>query len=379
MSAPVKPWRFSATSGEMFSDCPYAWSQRYELGIPEPPTDPLRTGQLMASVIEKYLAHLVEGKIPTDVTALPEIAKRVWAEHGAGLPIRVLDEVLRICTNYAASHVLDFERLVGVEVWLPRKGDPDLVLAGKPVVGKVDELYLSADGREAWIRDAKTNWAVWSEKVAREKLQARVYPVLVSHAFPDVELVRVTFDFVRWGIERTVELSRGEIEEEVDKLSALIELMQRPGARPATPGARCAYCAYTARCPVFKSMKAELTTFTPASEQEARAIAAELTVLDAATKQRKEALKVWSDEHGAIELNGIEWGHHESQKPAIDIRLLAAFLEEDGQEPLDSDAIAVSTTGLRKLIRRKPELEQLVSWTGETRFDARKPGEEEAE
>jgi CRISPR/Cas system-associated exonuclease Cas4 (RecB family) len=361
----------------MFSDCPFAFATKYELGIPEPPTDPLRTGQLMAMTIEKYLAHLVEGKIPTDITELPEIAKRVWSEHGAGLPIRVLDEVLRICGNYAASHILDFEHMVGVEVWLPRKGDVDLVLGGRRVVGKVDELYLYPDEQLAVVRDAKTNWSIWSEQEAREKLQARVYPVLVQHALPDVERVRMVFDFVRHGAERVVELTRDEIAEEVEKLAALIALMQRPGARPATPGARCSYCAYTQRCPTFKSMKRDLTSFTPAGPDEARAIAAETTVLEAALKQRKEALKVWADENGAIELNGVTWGHHLTESPRIDVRELAAFLEGRGLDPLDHPAIRVDTTELRKLVRKNGDLEQLIAWDSSTRFDVRKAKEGE--
>ncbi|MGH2715548.1 MAG: PD-(D/E)XK nuclease family protein, partial [Thermoleophilaceae bacterium] len=315
---------------------------------------------------------------PTDILELPTIAKEVWASQGAGLPIRVLDEVLRICTNYAGSHILDFENLIGVEVWLPRRGeDADLVLAGRRVVGKVDELYLLEQGRLARIRDAKTNWYVWGEQEAREKLQARVYPVLVAHAFPDVEEVEVTFDFVRHGIDRTVRLSRGEIEEEVEKLAALIQQMQRSGPRPATPGARCAYCAYTARCPVFTALRRDLTTFTPSSGEEARKIAAELTVLEATTKQRKDALRIWTDEQGPIELKGLIWGHHAHQTPAIDIRVLAAFLEEGGQDPLDSPALAVSTTELRKLLRKNPDLEQLLSWKGSTYFGPRKPGGDE--
>jgi hypothetical protein len=366
----IRPWNFSPTAGELFSECPYAFSQKYELGIPEPATDPLLTGQLMASTLERYLAHCAEQKVPTDITALRSIARQTYAEQSSGIPLTALDEVLEICDRYAVSHSLDLDHLIGVEVWLPPRPQT-LQIAGRNVLGKVDELYMDDEGRLATIRDAKTNWAVWSEEDTRKKLQARVYPILVAHAFPEVEEVEITFDFVRWGMERSVRWSRAEIDEETLNIEALIMAMQRPGKRPAVPGARCTYCAYTQRCPTFKSMKADGTSFTPATPEQAVAVAAEITVLEPAIAQRRKALRDWANQRGPVSVHGLEYGYFEHDTPTIDPLAFFEWAKKNDKDPFDY--LKVGTTELRKLLKKHPGLEDLVGHETETKFDARKP------
>ena len=183
----VKPWRFSATAAEMAQDCMYAFSQKYELGIPEIPSRPLHIGRLLATTVELYQTHCFENKVATDLTEIGAIARAVYAEQGQGVPLDVLDEVLRVCEWYAQSYSLDLDRLVGVEMWLPPTGVAPFALAGRDVVGKVDQLLMDDDGRLAIVVDQKSNWSAWSDDEVREKLQSRLYPLLVMHSFPEVE------------------------------------------------------------------------------------------------------------------------------------------------------------------------------------------------
>ena len=366
----VRPWNFSATAGELFSECPFAFSQKYELGIPEPATDPLLTGQLMALTLERYLTHCATEKVATDITAIRSIARQTYAEAGVGIPLTALDEVLEICDRYALAHALDLDHLIGVEVWLPPRPQT-LEIAGRNVLGKVDELYMDDEGRVATIRDAKTNWSVWSEEDTRKKLQAKVYPILVAHAFPEIEEVEVVFDFVRWGMERTVRWSRAEIDEETLNIEALIMAMQRPGKRPAVPGSRCSYCAYTQRCPTFKSMKADGTSFTPISLDDAVAVASEITVLEPAIAQRRKAIREWANERGPVPVHGLEYGYFEHQTPTIEPRAFFAWAKDRNIDPFDY--LRVGTTDLRRLMKKRPGIEDIVTYETETKFDARRP------
>lgn len=375
MTTPQKPWRLSASAMQVWSECPLAWSMKYELGVPEPGTDPLKTGQLMAYALEAYLKHLFEQKVPTDITALPEIARRQYEIHGAGLPITALDAVLRIAERYAQTHVLDLEHLYGVEVWLPLDGQ-HVELAGREIVGKLDELYLDDEGTSAHVIDAKTNWYVWSEEEARATLQARVYPFLVTRAFPDVEEVEVTFDFVRWGVERSLHFTRADIEMEAANLESLARAMQRPGPRPANPGHRCGYCPYTEQCAAFKSAKANGTILAPTAESEAKKLGEDLAVLEAGLARRRAALREWAKGNGPVRVNGMSIGYFVTETPTLDVRLFAVWCEEQGVDPFDY--LAIPTTELRKLLHRNPELEGLAGTEKSTRFDTKRAGGEES-
>ena len=366
----MKPWRASPTSMELFQDCPFAFSMKYEVGASEPASDPLLLGQLLAMTIEAYLTHCAANKVRTDVTEIKSIARRVYAERGVGIPLTALDAALEIVERYAMSHAIDLDHLVGTEIWLPVP-PATVQLAGRDVLGRVDELYVSDDGTEATVVDAKSNYAIWTVDEARAKLQARVYPYLLFQSFPGLEQVTLVFDFIRWNIERTVVWNRAESMEEGKNLEALIVAMQRPGRRPAVPGARCSYCSFTAMCPTFKSMKADGTSFTPISLDDAVAVAAEITVLEPAIAQRRKALREWTNQRGPVPVHGLEYGYFEHQTPTIDPEKFAVWAKKNGKDPFEY--LRIGTTDLRKLLKKHPGLEDLIEYETETKFDARRP------
>ena len=372
----VKPWRFSATAAETYSQCPLAWSYRYEMGMEGVPTRPLRIGRLMAMTVERYLTHCYEQQVETDVSAIDDIARKTFATEGAGLGLDALDEVLKVGSFFVQSYALDFERLVGVEVWLPPKGVEPVTFAGREVVGKVDALLMDDEGQRAIVQDQKTNWAIWSERETRSKLQARLYPILVLASFPDVQEVEVTFQFIRWGVERTVVWSRAEIEEERKNLEALSQLMQKPGARPATPGDRCSYCEYVSICPVFKTARTSGVFVIPTNDEEAEKVIETLLVLDAGVKQRKDALRAYTSGHGPIELNGIRVGHFTRETPVVDPHAFAAWCGED-IDPLDY--LRLGSTELKRLVRKRKSLAELIRPEVETRFAVKRSTENEEE
>lgn len=371
----VKPWNFSATAAELWNACPFAFSMKYEQGVEEVRGRPLRIGALLAMTVEKYLTHCADKKVATDVSAFEWVAREVYAEQGVGLGLDALDEVLRIGTFYVQQHTLDLEHLVGVEVWLPPKGGEDLLIAGRRVVGKLDELYMDDVGTTATVVDAKTNWAVWSERDTRAKLQARLYPILVMHSFPDVDEVRVVFDFVRHGAVREVRWTRGEIEVERDNLEALAVQMQKPGVRPATPGDHCGICGYVSRCPVFRTARTSGVFVIPTNDEEAEKVVETLLVLEAGVKQRKDALRAYTAGVGPIEVNGVRVGHFTSEKPRVPTKAFVDWCAED----LDPyEWLELPTDAVRKLLRRRKSLAELVRPEISTRF-ATKRGEENEE
>src|SRR6266545_4404271 len=222
----VKPWRLSPTAAELWASCPQAFSFQRELGIEEVVSRPLRVGRLMALTVERYIAHCFEQKVATDVSEIEAIARQVFIDHGVkegALGLDALEEVIRICRNYVESAILDLERLAGVEMWLPPTGAEPLVLGGREVIGKVDQLLFDDEGRVAIVKDQKTNWRVWSLGETRDKMQAKFYPILVFHSFPEVEDVEVDFEFIRFpGTIRSVRYSRAEAELERQNIEALV-------------------------------------------------------------------------------------------------------------------------------------------------------------
>lgn len=370
-----KPWRFSATAAEIATDCMYAFSCKYELGIPEIPSRALYIGRILATTVERYITHCFDNNVPSDVTEIEAIARAAYADEGQGVPLDVLDEVLRVCGWYVESYVLDLERLAGVEMWLPPTGIEPLVLGGRELVGKVDQLMFEDDGRLAIVVDQKSNWAAWSERDAREKLQSRLYPVLVFHSFPDVEEVEIVFQFIRWGIERRVRFTRAESYVQRQNLEALALAMQKPGVRAATPGSRCTMCGYVSRCPVFKSARQNGVFIMPTNEEEARKVAETLIVLEAALKQRREALRGYTAEHGPFEVNGMHVGHFKSETPRVPTKDFRAWAPEHGVQA--DDWLELSVTQYRKLLKKRKSLEEIHYDESSTKFATKRHGEEE--
>lgn len=372
----VKPWNFSPTAAELWNACPYAFSQKYELGVDEVASRPLRVGRVLAMTVEKYLTHCADQRIPTDVSAFDAIARAVYAEQGVGLGLDALDEVLRIGSYYVQAHTLDLEHLVGVEVWLPPTGTEELRLAGRRVVGKLDELYMDDIGTTATVVDAKTNWAIWSERETRGKLQARLYPILVAHSFPDVETIRVVFDFVRWGVVREVQWTRDEVELERANLEALARQMQKPGVRPATPGDHCSMCGYVSRCPVFKSARENGVFIIPTNDDEARRVTETLLVLEQGIKQRKDALRAYTAGNGPVEHRGVRVGHFTSERKRVPAR---AFVEWCGEDIDPFEYLELPSREYARLARRRRTLEAIAQSEISTRFGVKRGENDQVE
>lgn len=373
----VKPWRFSATAAEMWTSCPYAFSCKYERGVGEIAGRPLLVGRLLATTVERYQLHCFENRVPSDVVEIQAIARAAYAEQGQGIPLDVLDEVLRVCEYYVESFNLDLERIAGVEMWLPPTGVEPMRLAGRDVVGKVDQLLFDDEGRTAIVVDQKSNWAVWSEDEAREKLQSRLYPVLIFHSFPDVEEVEVRFQFIRWGIERSVHFTRAEAYLEKEKLEALSRQMQRPGPRVATPGAMCAYCAYVSSCPIFRAARQNGIFILPTNEAEAKKVVETMLVLDSGLKQRRAALRAYTAEHGPVNTNGIEFGHFRTDTRRVLTKRFMDWANENGVRP--EEWLVVPATELKKLLKKKKSLEPITHVESDTDFKQRKHGHEAEE
>jgi hypothetical protein len=374
---PQKPWRFSATAAEMAADCMYAFSQRYELGTQEIPGRPLHVGRLLAMTVERYQLHCFEQRVPSDVTEILAIARKVYAEAGQGAGLDVLDEVLRVCEQYVESFNLDLDRLAGVEMWLPPAGIEPLLLAGREVVGKVDQLGFDDDGRLAIVTDQKSNWAVPSEHEIRQSMQSRLYPVLIFHSFPDVEEVEIRFEFIRWGQVRIVRFTRAEAELERQKLEALSAQMQKPGARPATPGERCAYCGYVSVCPVFKTARASGVFIVPTNEEEAHKVHETVLVLKAGLDQRRAALRAFTKEHGPIETGGERAGYFVSESRRVLAKKFREWAPANGIDP--DEFLVVPPRELEQLMKKRKSLEPITWVETHTKFSATKKTDPEEE
>ncbi len=370
----VKPWRLSPTAAELWASCPQAFSFQRELGIEEVVSRPLRVGRLMALTVERYIAHCFEQKVATDVSEIEAIARQVFIDHGVkegALGLDALEEVIRICRNYVESAILDLERLAGVEMWLPPTGAEPLVLGGREVIGKVDQLLFDDEGRVAIVKDQKTNWRVWSLGETRDKMQAKFYPILVFHSFPEVEDVEVDFEFIRFpGTIRSVRYSRAEAELERQNIEALVLQMQKPGARPATPGEHCSMCGYTAMCPRYKSARDTGVFAVPTDADEAKPLVEEVAVLEAGLERRREALRALTSAIGPVSANGVRIGFFSSETPRVDARAFAEWADEHGVDKWDY--LTVPAVELRKLLRKRRSLEELVDYEKSTRFDTRR-------
>lgn len=361
---------FSTSKLDLEDACPAAYKFKYLDKSPEIPTIPLIIGRAAHAAAARYVKHLLQNNLQTDVTAMPAIVAAAAAEEG--IPGQAMSDLAAIMETFAESHVFYPARIVGVEERLPEGfnppdtwPDPNLP-NGHTFVGVID--LLEAEDNVAVITDYKTEWSIRSQSEVEKDPQLRRYCWLVHEAYPQFEHFKVRLDFIRHGVIREAEFDLAEVERTGEEILARVERILKTKEFPARPGVGCGWCSYSERCPARKMPAGDIMAKT--NEE----LAGEILLLEKQLADRKEILANRLVTQGPLVLNGVEFGHHFTESKRFgDARAFMEVLQEAGKDPWDF--LSVDTTKGKKLLRDEklaPKLEALLIDASYTRFGHRK-------
>ncbi|HUT91435.1 MAG TPA: PD-(D/E)XK nuclease family protein, partial [Thermoguttaceae bacterium] len=194
----------------LYDACPGAWAAQH-LPPKEEPTDrsyPLDWGGLHHDVREQYNQACYKKGVPMDLDIVEDIVnynfwELVWApkenprdEEGRPPTIPASDyrEFLDVCyRGIRSSGPLDLDNLYGIEEWLW------MSVNGYRMRMRPDIMFVR--GNQATVPDYKTSRVVMTDAQVKADFKSRCYAAAVmdEENCPQVDAVRVTMDFARYG------------------------------------------------------------------------------------------------------------------------------------------------------------------------------------
>jgi hypothetical protein len=215
------------------------------------------------------------------------------------------------------------------------------IVPGLFLIGTVDRIAISADGRSAWIDDLKTGWGF--VEGAAHNFQAACYIVAVAYTFPALDRIEFSFQYPRRPFapeSATATFLRHDVEIDIMprvRSAALDSITPHP--RFVT-GTQCAECNGRAVCPVLHQHVVARVTGDDAdvvrasirqlSPDQRTALAADLIAAEAWAKAVRQAIR------NAVEIDGVEVA-------TPDGRVFANVERSNPTREIDLEAFARST------------------------------------
>lgn len=350
---------------ESFACCPLKFKAVYRDGLTEM-QDAARRGSTFHLAAEHYIKALRTAGEKAD----PDLARQALDDALTALPLppKEWEDVEQLWWRWVEGFELDLNAFVALEAkQVARLGltwTPDLVYTDGPDILK--------------LIDFKTHWAIWSDSQAAQKFQARFYLAQARRAFPGFIAYTIEFHFVRWGVKVSVTLSSAaldDVDAQVDTILASIQRAERTNDWQPTPGAHCRGCAVA--CPVVdQALRLPLRV---TNMDEAEHAAGELLALEQAVSARREALRVFSDANGPVQIGGVEFSHKPTPRKSYPADAVVDILR-DGQIAYP---LTLSATSLKSLLTAKKyahvreDLAALATVKTITEFKVSRPKDEE--
>jgi hypothetical protein len=338
MDRPAKLYRRSALEAV---SCPKRYYELYER--PDPAVDSgdaaLR-GTIFHAVAKVYIRRLASLSLTSDHE---ELSRAVQATiEVTRTPSHLIDEITDLAFRWGLTFELDLDSYLLAEETQQLEDEhvewtPDLVYVRPHELEQVD-----------W----KTHWVGLEDEVVKDQFQAQVYVWQAAQQWPGFDAYRFTFVFPRLGTTATHVWTADEVQDlevVVTSRIAVIEQCRVEDHWEAIPGVQCGYCRLA--CPVKDHASLEPSRIT--TDDDARALAGELLVMEKSVTMRREVLRKWCERNGPVELGGITWGFKSTQTaryPAV--KVVDALLEHE----VDSPEFWVSTSNLRKWLKQSAGL-----------------------
>ncbi|MBC7340920.1 MAG: PD-(D/E)XK nuclease family protein [Clostridia bacterium] len=360
---------YSHTRFSLFEACPRAYKLQYRDRVPAAASEAVLIGRVVHKIIAEYDRHLLARGLETDITALPEIAARVFYQEPSALGSAGFAEVMRIIEGFGGAHVFHPDVTVGIEEQIKFEVSPGVMYWG------VLDL-LEIDGDKATIVDYKTDWRVRTEAEVERDPQLAIYAWAVKREYPQVEEFEARLEFVRHGVVRHACIDERDVEQAESRVLGMIAQIEAEKEFAPRPGAACSWCGYAGVCPAVRNIGSGQVVC--ASAEDAKRIAGELALLERQVEDRKKALSAWCAANGPVESGGLVWGHWATPSKAVeDAKHFAELVEAMGEDPWQY--LSVDGRKLKKLLAEEEKAAALAAALVDrsyTSFRAKKEGAE---
>jgi len=242
--------------------------------------------------------------------------------------------------EFSTANLVSVEERYSAEITYPAR---DGGLVTRTLTGQPDAVLWGGDG-EVVVLDWKDTWALPPEPKERKPdayvgpddamrgisyhgfFQQRFYGWLLLRAFPSIQRVTLREFYARRTQSREATLTRDRLYEVEHELSVLVQAfddailqgepafpfgwfpevdretgelldrhtldIERMGRWKPQPGKHCGFCPRSRHCPIDEDTRIEVGA-PPATEERARALAAELQAIDAIRDKIIPSLKAW--------------------------------------------------------------------------------------
>jgi hypothetical protein len=319
----------------------------------------------------RYYDHLrVEG-LDSDWDVARAIAKKVFKEYS--LPFHIRKEFLSLAETFAQNRPLP--KNMNFEVRFGVNGDGSW--------GKFDTANffrgiadgLEIDGDTGIITDAKTTMSMDIPFT-----QLEVYAAILSLRYPEVEVWKLIYDFIRYNRLKSEEVLAVNLGDIRDHVRDKIEQIESATKFPAEPGEHCAHCPFLAICDYGKRIAK--TIMIPGDHGQAAKLAEQFLFVQAQQKQRKRIAKQYVQAFGDVVTPKVKAAFCPTEKKTADTLPLLKFLKEVGKKPMDY--VAVPAAAIKELMKDQDisdDVANFISIVPGHKFQITKPkkGEDDEE
>lgn len=341
--------------------CPRRYKALYLDGVPDE-SDPARRGSAFHAAAHRYIAALVKTKQASDFE-LARVALREGIAESV-TPVHLVAEVTDLFWRWTEKFELDLDAFLSVETrQIDAEGyswQPDLVYAHDAVLE---------------LKDWKTHFQIFTEARAAEEFQALWYCWQARKLWPGFERYRITFVFVRYGVEVSAEFDLAAIDQFEAQVEAIVASIRRASETetwPAVAGASCSYC--TLRCDVADHP--ERVPVRLVTREDAELALQIKLAMTASLKSVDAALSHYCAANGAVVTNGMEIAHRPTEKLQFPAAGVFQVLSENEITP----KFAIGKTALRPYLTTKKfahvrdEIEALAEVSVGSRFSVKRAG-----
>ena len=337
MAEPVATAIYRRSALEAIS-CPKRFYELYEREDPiQDSSDESLRGSAFHEAAKIYIKRLASLQLQMDAE---ELQKAVYeAVTKLRLPTHLVKEVESLSEKWGLTFELDLDAFLLAE--------ETQVLEEEGLQWTPDLVYARGDELEqiAW----KTFWAGISDNEVKDQFQAQAYVWQAAQKWPGFKRYRFTFNYPRLGYSSSAVWTASEVEELeviVKSRIGMIEDCRERGEWEANPGSQCAFCRID--CPVKDHQSLDVSR--AKNEVDAKKIAGELMVFEKAATARRNALKAFCVERGPVVVNGVQWGHHESDTTTFPANDVIEVLDNHG---IQDRKFYVTKTALRTYLATK--------------------------
>lgn len=336
-------------------------------------------GTTLHGFAKQYQTHCLDHKVQSDITAARTIAAGLLA--GSGLDAPNFEELLMLAQKFAEQEIIDrpdpvFEHTVSNgrffgtpdKVAILEKHDPPKDSSARSVV-KVLEIV-----------DYKSGWKLPTHDECRADIQLPFYAGIYLNTFVDAEFFRLSYRYLRFGKDRTFEMSAGQIRAFMQDMEVLASRLD--GVVEPTPvaGQLCDYCEIATDCELI--VRGEVRALV--DQEQAVKAAHFLSALRGARRELEARLRAWVEQNGPITMpDGSVLGYHavcKSNFDPLEVFAWAARNTKLGAEKIMAH-FKISFEGAKALAQdakldkaKKKELLDLRWFGGGSQFGFKKGG-----